>query len=142
MRINNKQKNVHDKQRFSLRKLTIGLSSVLLGLTFMTTANTNHVQAAEQSGTTQDANTQAVVDPNSHDTQALNKSKGTNNDSVIKPVDSNSGISNIREQLTSKETPVNKNSLSTATNDSESKSVANASASTMTTGSNTKTNNL
>ena len=50
MRINNKQKMFDNKQRFSLRKLTVGLSSVLLGLTFMTVANTNHVQAAEQSG--------------------------------------------------------------------------------------------
>ena len=140
MRINNKQKMFDNKQRFSLRKLTVGLSSVLLGLTFMTVANTNHVQAAEQSGTTQDTSTQTATDPNSHDTQSLDKSKGTNTDSVIKPVDSNSGISNTRAQLTSQETPVNKNSLSTVAN-SESKEAANATPATVPTGSNTKTDN-
>ena len=140
MRINNKQKMFDNKQRFSLRKLTVGLSSVLLGLTFMTVANTNHVQAAEQSGTTQDTSTQTATDPNSHGTQSLDKSKGTNTDSVIKPVDSNSGISNTRAQLTSQETPVNKNSLSTVAN-SESKEAANATPATVPTGSNTKTDN-
>lgn len=51
-----------NKQRFSLRKLTVGLASVLLGLTFMTAANTNKVQAAEQPGATQDTGVSTTDD--------------------------------------------------------------------------------
>ena len=35
----------HAKQRFSIRKLTIGTASVLLGMTFMTQANAHLVHA-------------------------------------------------------------------------------------------------
>lgn len=51
-----------NKQRFALRKLTVGLTSVLLGLTFMTAANTNKVQAAEQPGATQDTGVSTTDD--------------------------------------------------------------------------------
>lgn len=35
----------HAKQRFSIRKLTIGTASVLLGMTFMTQSNSHLVHA-------------------------------------------------------------------------------------------------
>ena len=56
---NNKQPSIFNnaKQRFSLRKLTIGLSSVMLGLTFLgveNTVNSQTVHADEIPATTND----------------------------------------------------------------------------------------
>ncbi|WP_372426867.1 YSIRK-type signal peptide-containing protein, partial [Mammaliicoccus sciuri] len=88
------------KQTFSIRKLTMGTGSILLGITIFTTLTSQEVKASEIGNIhgTDNTSVEKPVETNDEEVQEEVTKEGTDNTSVEKPVETND--EEVQEEVT------------------------------------------